>query len=184
METLKNWVVILVLGTVLAIFIYHNKKEMEKPISKAEVRAIYAELTKYTGLPKGNIPKLEIIDSDIINAYMDSNSNTIGIYTGIIKFAKSKDEVAGILGHELAHFMLQHGVLLNTEQYSDNYSAILEGNADKFSVYLLTRAGYNECRIKELWERLREKDGDIEVGLTHPNYSYRVWQLEFPNCYN
>lgn len=146
-----------------------------------DIQEIYDDLFKYTGIGNGYKPQLVIIDDDsIINAYQDSQNNVIAIYTGLIKFADSKDEIAGVLAHEIGHLVLQHSLL--NPMGNPNIQTLLEGNADKFGAYLMLRAGYNVCKMHDIWWKLRNRDGDYLLNSDHPNYSYRYWQLEFPMC--
>lgn len=48
----------------------------------------------------------ELIDEDKVNAF--TNGVKIGITTGMIRFVKNDDELALVLGHELAHGALNH----------------------------------------------------------------------------
>lgn len=159
-------------------------KKLDTPqgsLTNKEVVEIYNNLIKYTGISKENMPNFIIIQDDsTINAYQDSGNNTIAVYTGMIKFVSSKDELAGVIGHEIGHFMLEHSKL--NPDGDPNYQAILEGNSDKFGIYLMLRAGYDVCKTKDLWDKLRDKEGDYEYNSDHPNYSYRYWELSFPNC--
>lgn len=152
-------------------------------ITDKEVQEVYNNLTKYTGLAQYSLPALVIDKNDgEINAYSQGFGYPIHIYSGMIKFCHSKDEIASILAHELSHVLLQHAILNPNGDNDPNYETFLEGNADKFGVYLTMRAGYNVCESKEIWARLRLINGDFETNSTHPNYSYRYWQLEFPQC--
>jgi Zn-dependent protease with chaperone function len=53
--------------------------------------------------------KLYVVDKDIINAFV-LPSGEIFMFTGMLKALKDKDEVAIILGHEIAHCLLHHGL--------------------------------------------------------------------------
>lgn len=147
-------------------------------ISPTEVRVIYNNLWKYSGLGGAYKPEFKIVESAEINAYQ--MEDLIVIYTGMIKFSNDRDEIAGVLAHEIAHYLLEHQALNPTG--GKDHQTILEGNADKFSIYLMLRAGYNVCKIQNLWRHLRDVDGDYEVNSDHPNYSYRIWQFQFPTC--
>ena len=68
----------------------------------------------------------------------------IGVYTGLLKYAKNQDQLAAVMGHEVAHVIAEHGnervsnqmateaglsiaaVLLGTEQ-DDNTALIMAG---------------------------------------------------------
>lgn len=160
------------------IQLYHTTSSI---ISDKQVKDIYNNLAKYTGLSVDMLPQFIIVkDDSIVNAYQNPTNHTIAIYSGMIKFSNDPDEIAAILSHELSHFMLDH-VLLNPD-YDPNLQTVLEGNADKFGVYLMLRAGYNPCKAKDIWLKLRKIGGDYEYNSDHPNYSYRIWQFEFPIC--
>lgn len=153
-----------------------DKVKHKAKISEVEVREIYSNLLKHTGLTNNAFLPLQVIKSNQINAYTDGN--VVAIYTGMLDFVQSKDEIAAVLGHEIGHVMLEH-------VYSPLLfaSSILEGNADKYGAYLMLRAGYDVCKAKDLWERLRNASGDFEFTSSHPNYSYRYWELDFPICH-
>lgn len=149
-------------------------------VTDDEVTQIYENLLKYTGLPGESMPPLKIIEDDTINAYADFGNWEIGINRGLIDFADSPDEIASALAHEIGHIMMEHGKLNPTGDI--NKQTVLEGNADKFGIYLMLRAGYDVCQARMLWVKLRSQEGDYEVNSSHPNYSYRTWQLSFPFC--
>ncbi len=52
--------------------------------------------------------KVYVIDKDVINAFALPNGN-IFVYKGLVDFVKSDDELAAVLGHEMAHVILRHG---------------------------------------------------------------------------
>lgn len=152
----------------------------EHNLSELEIREVYNNLNKYAGLTTDSTPTLYIVKNKEVNAHADCGNNSITLYTGIIEFTNNKNEIAAVLGHELAHLLLQHCLLNPTGE--KNYQTILEGNADKFGVYLVLRAGYDVCMAKNLWVKLRNKEGDYGFNADHPNYSYRTWQFDFPGC--
>lgn len=61
--------------------------------------------------------KLYIIeDDDVLNAFC-APGGYIYVYTGLIKFLEYEDQLAGVLGHEIAHADLRH----STQQLSQQY---------------------------------------------------------------
>lgn len=145
-------------------------------ISNKTVEEVFNDLKKYAGNPM-MIPQLIIIDNAAtVNAY--ANNKNIGIYTGMLKLLKTRDELAFVLGHEIGHIMLDH---INFSK-SLRDSRILEANADKYSIYLMIRAGYDICQAKDLWTILRNETGDNTVTGSHPDYSFRIWELTFRQC--
>lgn len=51
--------------------------------------------------------KLHVIDKDMINAFAIPDNNMI-LFTGLIKECESPEELAGVLGHEIAHMQKNH----------------------------------------------------------------------------
>jgi predicted Zn-dependent protease len=50
-----------------------------------------------------------VLDSDEINAFATSGGHVF-VTAGLIKYAKSEDELAAVLAHEIAHIQLQHSI--------------------------------------------------------------------------
>jgi len=149
---------------------------------ECRVRAIYAELWRQTGQTQEMIP-LEIVDSPIINAYNDGNR--VIIYTGLIKSTGSWDEVALVLGHEIAHGNLWHLRMMNEWNVINAFKAdyevsVLEANADKLGAVYMMKAGYNICKGREMFKSWLNKQGDYQGG-NHPGYAYRYNELNI-NC--
>lgn len=62
-------------------------------------------------LKLNNTKKLHftVVDSDIVNAYALPNGNIV-VFTGIINKMKSYEELAGLIGHEVAHVNNRHSM--------------------------------------------------------------------------
>lgn len=135
------------------------------------VHDIYKKLIAASGQTQNVLP-LEIVDSAEINAYNDGSK--VVIYTGLIASTKSWDEVALVLGHEIAHGMLQHLGKLNSQ--IPNEITVLEGNADKYGAFLMMKTGYSICKARELFLRWTWETGN---GLTqsHPPNIYRYNEI-------
>ena len=161
--------IILSVILVYAVVIYSLPKEK---ITDAEVRAIYARIVASTGQTQDAVP-LEILNDPTINAYTDGD--TVYIYRGIINYAADDDEIALILGHEVAHNMLRHTKFdqfhVSTLEVSES-----EANADKMGAFYMMRAGYDICTARNIWKRFRNDYGDSQ-GEDHPTASYRYAQL-------
>lgn len=153
--------------------------EVSSAITPERAQKVFDELWKYTGYPFPK-PSFRIAYTQEINAYADFSNNEVSVTLGMLQYVHSEDELAGVIGHEIGHILLQHDVL--NPMSDPNTQTILEGNADKFGIYLVLRAGYNVCAYQDLWERIRNDEGDYEVNADHPNFSYRLWELQFPMC--
>lgn len=60
--------------------------------------------------------KIHIIDADVLNAFATPGGN-LYFYTGLIHFLNEEDDLAGVLGHEIAHADRRHSV----KQMMKNY---------------------------------------------------------------
>lgn len=53
--------------------------------------------------------KLHIIDDDVLNAFA-TPGGYIYVYTGLIKYLDKADDLAGVMGHEIAHSDQRHSI--------------------------------------------------------------------------
>ena len=65
-----------------------------------------------------------VFDSPAVNAFALPGGK-VGVYTGLIKLSASDDEIAIVMGHEIAHVTSRHGA----ERTSQNYAFIGVGLA-------------------------------------------------------
>jgi beta-barrel assembly-enhancing protease len=141
-----------------------------------------------------------INDDSVLNAFC-TPGGYIYVYTGLIRYLESEDQLAGVLGHEIAHADLRH----STEQLTKNYGVRIlinviagdasvlgdmagsllsltfsrgdETEADMKSVEYLSDTDYDPRGVARFFERM-EKNGDSLGPLvflsTHPNPENRV----------
>lgn len=174
MISIKNVVVGVIMGVSLLVSIPFLLAKDAPLTQEQRVRAIYAKIVGASG-EENMAPKLTIADEPIVNAY--ATQTGIVIYTGIIKATNSDDEIALILGHELAHVMLGHVFI--DEQVPWYATGRMESQADKMGAYYMMRAGFDICKGRLFWLRAA-KEGNYLYG-DHPDYAYRFSQLNI-NC--
>jgi predicted Zn-dependent protease len=145
---------------------------------------------------------VRIINSDTtLNAFA-TPGGYIYVYTGIIKYLDSEDELAGVLGHEMAHADRRHvtdeltkiygvnfllGMIFGndsnavagiTEQLvSLKFSRSVEAEADKYSVIYLYPTDYDARGAARFFEKLiaAGQAGNTPVFLSdHPTPPDRV----------
>lgn len=60
--------------------------------------------------PQPDFDKWEVVvfDSDQVNAFALPGGK-IGVYTGLLKVARTQDQLASVIGHEIGHVMANHG---------------------------------------------------------------------------
>jgi hypothetical protein len=138
-----------------------------------------------------------LVRSPEINAAADGR--VLAITTGLFELTRSDDELALILGHELAHNMLGHlketareekpGSLLDAfvraaigiavaKTVTPPYSIANEKEADYVGLYLMARAGYDVGAAEAFWRRLNETTRAGAVNLTHPTGEERLRALQ------
>ena len=149
-----------------------------------------------------DIPVFLINDNEI-NAFADGEN--IFVTTGMLRFVETDDELALILGHELAHNTLGHieskqanavigtiaGIVLTGLTGIDltalggqvggqAFSQDFESEADYVGVYHAARAGYDVRDAAFFWRRIgAESPSAIHLaGSTHPSTAVRFLAVE------
>lgn len=165
---------IILLGVVMSVVYYQLNYSRDAKMER--VKTIYAKILAQTGQVQDALP-LVIVDKSVINAY--NNGQEVVIFTGIIDYTKNDDEIALILGHEIAHGMLRHTYF--KEFRSSPYEiSVAEGNTDKMGAVYIMKAGYDICKARNLWLRMGKEDGNYQGG-DHPTAAYRYTELNI-NC--
>ncbi|MCB9261623.1 MAG: M48 family metalloprotease [Flavobacteriales bacterium] len=141
-----------------------------------------------------------IQDDSILNAFC-TPGGYIYVYTGIIKFLNSEDELAGVMGHEIAHADERHSTEALTKQYGIDvlfsvlfgqdqgtltqiakgmiglkYSRNNESEADMRSVDYLYPTQYDARGAARFFEAIIAMGGGggPQFLSTHPNPENRV----------
>jgi predicted Zn-dependent protease len=144
--------------------------------------------------------RVQIINKDsVLNAFC-TPGGYIYVYTGIMKYLDSEDELAGVLGHEIAHADLRHSTRQMTTMYGvDAVLGAISGNkemvkqitsgliglkfsrdheseADLKSVEYLCPTDYNANGGGKFFEKITAAGGgkSIEFLSTHPNPDKRI----------
>lgn len=125
----------------------------------ASPQEIYSRLVKANGF--WTYPKLVVSESNEVQAY--NFGTTIQINRGLINSVRNDDELAFILGHELAHGKLWHTKSSHKAEFA----------ADKLGAILANRAGYNSCRGTKWLLLLND-----ENSPSHPAPSVRYNRLK------
>jgi len=129
-----------------------------------------------------------VLDEPKLNAWCMPGGK-MAIYTGVIrKLNLSDDEIAQIMGHEIAHALLGHGrermsramamqggVLIGSIVAGQDLSALTpvanialtlpnsrtgETEADRYGIELAARAGYDPRAAVRLWEKMSAASGN------------------------
>jgi hypothetical protein len=111
----------------------------------------------------------EVKIMDNIDAYSEGERTVV--YSGLLRFLESDDELAVILGHELAHALLDEGL----------DPVVAEREADALGLYLAALAGFDVAVARDLSQRfIREFPLALETrtGHTHLSSPERALALE------
>ena len=196
------------LGAQVATEIESNPQEY--PIlDSVKYKDVYAYLYKVRNkiLNSGRVDfkddfkwRLRVIhDDSTLNAFC-TPGGYIYIYTGILKFLDSEDQLAGVMGHEIAHADMRHstrqmttmfGVQLMLDVLAGDRMALKqvtgalvglkfsrnhETEADDKSVYYLCPTDYNAAGGAGFFEKIEAMGGSRvpEFLSTHPDPGDRI----------
>lgn len=146
--------------------------------------------------PKGFNYEIYYIDTPVINA--STFGGKIFVNRGMIEFCKNDDELACIIGHEIAHNELGHiesickkheimtrtfGSAFDLANYiikyvTNPFNQLDEAHCDMRSIDIAIASGYRACEFKNLWYRMAETFGgdDLMTAFlsSHPCNSSRA----------
>ena len=144
-----------------------------------------------------------IKDDETLNAFCTPGGH-IYVYTGLIKFLDSEDQLLGVMGHEIAHAAMRHSTRQLTKIYgiqilasivtgksdpglveqialglaSLKFSRSHETEADSYSVEYLCGTTYNAAGAAGFFKKLEGQSQPPEFLSTHPNPGNRVENME------
>jgi predicted Zn-dependent protease len=142
-----------------------------------------------------------IHDDNTLNAFC-TPGGYIYVYTGLIKFLDTEDQLAGVMGHEIAHADRRHSTDAMTQQYGIQtlfdivlgknqgaltqvaqnllqlkYSRKNETEADEYSVIYLSNTPYQCTGAAGFFEKLNASGSGSSTPQflsTHPNPDNRI----------
>jgi len=150
--------------------------------------------------------QVTVVRSDTVNAFALPGGYVV-VFTGLLKQAESPEEVAGVLGHELNHVLLRHGLerivktlgivavvtiftgnqeglvglaqRLGIELVTLKFGRDQETQADLRGLRLLHRAKISPEGMIHFFERLSRMDArQVELLSTHPMSAARAERLK------
>jgi len=126
--------------------------------------------------------EVEVFDSDQINAFALPGGH-IGVFTGILKVAENQDQLAAVIGHEIAHVTQEHALKRYNREATTRIGVVgvaVATGTGQAGVDLLGMA--TSLGLSLPFSRSEEGEADV-VGLRYmaaagfdPRQSVALWQ--------
>lgn len=143
-------------------------------------------LTLTVAAEQGCASRFQLVPSRRLNARADGQY--VQLTTAIASYVADDGELAAVLAHEFAHNVLRHRVRLDEARvergflrnFGRNARRIRETEveADRLSVYLMDRAGYDPAAAVRFWSRFGRRGFNFLGSATHPNWQSRIALFE------
>jgi predicted Zn-dependent protease len=143
-----------------------------------------------------------IIKSEEINAFTIPGGN-IYVFSGLVKFCKTPEELAAVLSHEIGHAENRHVVQKLAKELSmaavvailsggdpslvakilqeiigNSFGREQEEEADDFAIDLMEKASVDPISLAVFFKRLNDQDlsynKNLELIMTHPHNDKRI----------
>lgn len=135
---------------------------------------------------RGCASRFQLIPGQGLNARADGRY--VQVTAAIAEYVQDDAELAAVLAHEFAHNVLGHRVRLDEAQVARGFFGNFGRNArrireteveaDRLSVYLLERAGYDPEAAVRFWSRFGRRGFNFLGSPTHPNWRLRIRSFE------
>ncbi len=161
--------------------------EVTDPVVVAAMQSMVDRLAPHAAMDDMEF-EVHVVDSPMVNAFALPGGKIV-VFTGLIEKADDAEQVAGILGHEMAHATLRHGlhrigqalgiaaainlllgdtqglVAAGAELFQlasiNSYSREQENAADEEGVRMLHAAAIDPMALTQFFETLKEEHGDL-----------------------
>ncbi len=178
-----------------------TEKECTDSVVRAAIDSLSDRICSENKIERAKL-KIHILEKEEVNAFALPDGYLV-IYTGLIKDCRNQEELAGVIGHELAHIELNHvmkklikefglsalisittghggsGTIQETAKTlsSTAFDRKLERAADLKSVEYLQAAFINPSPFADFLQRMGEENGEIKALSwisTHPDSKERA----------
>lgn len=143
-------------------------------------------LTIPVAAEQGCASRFQLVPGRSLNARADGRY--VQVTAAIAEYVEDDAELAAVLAHEFAHNLLGHRVRLDEAQVARGFFGNFGRNArrireteveaDRLSVYLLERAGYDPEAAVRFWSRFGRRGFNLLGSPTHPNWRSRIALFE------
>lgn len=151
--------------------------------------------------------EVQVFDDKAVNAFALPGGK-IGVFTGLLKAAQTQDQLAAVLGHEVAHVIAGHSAERVSESMAANlgvgvvgattgvdpqmlgiatnvlfllpHSRAHESEADLLGLDYMAKAGFDPRAAITLWQNMGKQGGGKppELLSTHPSDETRIGHLQ------
>lgn len=124
-----------------------------------------------------------LVPDDDFNAYTTGGTKIV-INKGLLDQVKNDDEIAAVLGHEIAHVAANHifegqanalaesiksSKVVKRQSFQSAFTMANEEEADKIGTLYAVLAGYDPYAASSIWKRMYEHEGNFSLfGNDHP----------------
>ncbi|NMB77417.1 MAG: tetratricopeptide repeat protein [Myxococcales bacterium] len=189
------------LGHKVAALLEKQMGRLDDPALQERLDRILRRIAANTDrLPEAVPYKVQLINLDTVNA-LSFSGGTILLFRGLIDFIRNDlgdtdDAYAAVLGHEVAHVALRHGMgmlhlasearellqgqafdVRNLEKLVVGLSRHNEFEADQLGSLYSYRAGFDPSAGMLLHRRFVEKGMEVPENRDHPTHSQREREL-------
>ena len=179
------------------------KKKMPPAKDPKVVAYVQCVARNVTAVMPPNNWEVQVFEDKNINAFALPGGK-IGVFTGLLKAAVNQDQLAAVIGHEVAHVLANH----SAERVSEGMAAQMgagavqattgvdpqmigiaanvfflmphsrtqEAEADVLGLDYMAKAGFDPRQAPALWENMSKQGGDKppELLSTHPSDQTRI----------
>ena len=135
---------------------------------------------------QGCATRFQVAPSSNLNAFADGRY--VKVTTRMAYYLSDDQELAALLAHEFAHNMLRHRSRLDTagvargflRNFGRNARLIreTESEADRLSVYILDRAGYDPEATVRFWQHFGSRGLNFVGSPTHSSPGRRIEAMQ------
>lgn len=171
-----------------AVAKYKTKDAALNAAQYARVKKIFSRILQVSHM-KGENWTVHLIPEDSFNAFT-TGGTVIVVHEGLMERLKSDDEIAAVLGHELAHVSANHvferqagqmayavggGSTGKSGLVQAAYSRQDEYEADNIGILYMALAGYNPSAAADIWNMMYNSSGaNGQMVHSHPVTSDRM----------
>jgi predicted Zn-dependent protease len=136
--------------------------------------------------------EFNVLEDRHVNAFCLPGGK-VAVFTGLLEVVANDDQLAAVLGHEVAHALAHHTSERIAEQRREGRGVLAalrerafdraqESEADHIGVFLMTFAGYDPAEAIAFWKRMKaisDEQGRVpEILSDHPSDANRIKELQ------